>query len=168
LAAVVAAVGEAFRTVNIGMTPMRSGTSPHVCFGSVQSTVRGRDDQHYNCRFYDKTAGRKLLQDVYRNCVMAIYRLRTSHIPTTVPALFYFILLCFIYLPFAMDGGNAGMVTLTFIRLEFWPITYLVRYDILMATIMKLVIFWVIVPCNLVVYRRFRGSCCLDQQVDDS
>jgi hypothetical protein len=30
---------------------------------------------------------------------------------------------------------------------------------------MKIAVFWVVAPCNLVeVYRRFRGACCLHHQ----
>jgi hypothetical protein len=33
---------------------------------------------------------------------------------------------------------------------------------------MKMAVFWVAVPCNLVeVYRRFKGDCCFHFQLDD-
>jgi hypothetical protein len=36
-----------------------------------------------------------------------------------------------------------------------------------MAAIMKMAVFWVVVPRSLVeVYRRFRGACCLHHQGD--
>jgi hypothetical protein len=45
----------------------------------------------------------------------------------------------------------------------------LVGFEVLMATSMKLAVFWVVVPCNLVeVYRRFSGSFCLHQRGDVS
>jgi hypothetical protein len=32
---------------------------------------------------------------------------------------------------------------------------------------MKMTVSWVVAPCSLVVYRRFRGACCLYHQGDD-
>jgi hypothetical protein len=46
---------------------------------------------------------------------------------------------------------------------------YVVRFEVLTAASMKLVVFWVVAPCNLVdAYRRFRGPSCLRHQYDDS
>jgi hypothetical protein len=37
-----------------------------------------------------------------------------------------------------------------------------------MAVSMKMAVFWVVAPYNLVeVYQRFRGPCCLHHQGDD-
>jgi hypothetical protein len=36
----------------------------------------------------------------------------------------------------------------------------LVRFQVLTASSMKMVVFWAVAPCSLVeVYRRFRGAC---------
>jgi hypothetical protein len=58
------------------MTLVRPGTSSTrlFWFGAVNC---GTDKQRCQCRLYDQTAGRKLLQDVYWDCVMAaIYRIQ--------------------------------------------------------------------------------------------
>jgi hypothetical protein len=40
-----------------------------------------------------------------------------------------------------------------------------VRFQVLTAARMKMAVFWVVAPCSLVeVYRRFRGSRCLQHQ----
>jgi hypothetical protein len=37
-----------------------------------------------------------------------------------------------------------------------------VKFEVLAAVSLKVVVFWVVVPCSLVeVYRRFKGACCL-------
>jgi hypothetical protein len=43
-----------------------------------------------------------------------------------------------------------------------------VKFQVLTAASMKMVLFWVIMPCSLVeVFRRFRGACCLHHQGDE-
>jgi hypothetical protein len=42
-----------------------------------------------------------------------------------------------------------------------------VRFEVLTAASMKMAVFWVVAPRNLVeVYRRFRGTCCLHHHGD--
>jgi hypothetical protein len=44
-----------------------------------------------------------------------------------------------------------------------------VRFQSFTAANMKMSVFWGVAPCDLVqIYRRFRGSCCLQYQDDDS
>jgi hypothetical protein len=41
----------------------------------------------------------------------------------------------------------------------------MVRFQVLTAASMKMTVFWVVAPCNLIdVYRHFRGACCLHHQ----
>jgi hypothetical protein len=44
----------------------------------------------------------------------------------------------------------------------------MVRFQVLTAANMKMTVFWDVAPCSLVeVYRRFRGTYCLNHQGDD-
>jgi hypothetical protein len=42
------------------------------------------------------------------------------------------------------------------------------RFEVLMAASMEMAVFWVVVPCLVEAYRRFRGACCLHHQGDES
>jgi hypothetical protein len=43
-----------------------------------------------------------------------------------------------------------------------------VRFQAVTVASMKMAVFWVVAPCNLVeVHRRFRGAWCLHHQGDD-
>jgi hypothetical protein len=42
-----------------------------------------------------------------------------------------------------------------------------VGFEIFAAASMKMAVVWVVVPYSLVVYRCFRGACCLHYQCDD-
>jgi hypothetical protein len=43
-----------------------------------------------------------------------------------------------------------------------------VGFEVLTAASMKMAVFWVVAPCNLVqVYQRFGGACCLHHQGPD-
>jgi hypothetical protein len=47
-------------------------------------------------------------------------------------------------------------------------IEIVVGIEVLMAAGMKMAVFWVVAPCNLVeVYQCFRGTCCLHHQGDE-
>jgi hypothetical protein len=47
--------------------------------------------------------------------------------------------------------------------------TNFVRFQVLTAASMKMVVFWVVAPCSLVeVYRNFKDDCCLRHQSDES
>jgi hypothetical protein len=39
-----------------------------------------------------------------------------------------------------------------------------VRFQVLTASSMKMAVFYVVAPCSLVVYRRFKGANCLHHQ----
>jgi hypothetical protein len=39
-----------------------------------------------------------------------------------------------------------------------------IGFEVLTAVGMKMAVFWVVAPCSLVVYQRFRGTCCLHHQ----
>jgi hypothetical protein len=55
-------------------------------------------------------------------------------------------------------------ITQIFVRTVY---KHYVRFQVLTAASMKMVVFWVVAPCSLVnLYRRFRGSCCLHHQGD--
>jgi hypothetical protein len=44
---------------------------------------------------------------------------------------------------------------------------WFVRFQVLTAASMMMVVFWVVAPCSLVeFYRRFKGACCLHHQGD--
>jgi hypothetical protein len=36
--------------------------------------------------------------------------------------------------------------------------SFIVRFQVLTAASIKMALFWVVAPCSLVVYRRFRGA----------
>jgi hypothetical protein len=58
-------------------------------------------------------------------------------------------------------------------RVSITKISYLmtsneVGFEVLTAASMKMAIFWVVAPCNLVeVYRRLRGICCRHHHGED-
>jgi hypothetical protein len=41
------------------------------------------------------------------------------------------------------------------------------RFQVLTASSMKFRVFWYVLPCEIIVDRRFRGACCLHHQGDD-
>jgi hypothetical protein len=46
--------------------------------------------------------------------------------------------------------------------------TYMAGFQVLTAAgIMFTVVFWDILPCKMIVDRRFRGACCLRHQGDE-
>jgi hypothetical protein len=45
---------------------------------------------------------------------------------------------------------------------------YYVRFQVLTAASMKFrFVFWDVLPCKIIVDRRFRGTCCLHHQGDE-
>jgi hypothetical protein len=43
--------------------------------------------------------------------------------------------------------------------------SYIVRFQVLTAaSMMFIAVFWVVLPCKMIVDRRFRGTCCLHHQ----
>jgi hypothetical protein len=53
-------------------------------------------------------------------------------------------------------------------KLRVWPLFIFVAFEVLTATSMRMVVFWVVAPCDLVeIYGRFSGACCLHNQGDD-
>jgi hypothetical protein len=42
-----------------------------------------------------------------------------------------------------------------------------IGFEILTAVGTKMAVFWVVAPCSLVGYQRFRGPCCLHHQGDE-
>jgi hypothetical protein len=55
-----------------------------------------------------------------------------------------------------------------FIAAQFQPIsTDIMRFEVLTAASMKFrFVFWDVLPCKIIVDRRFRGTCCLHHQGD--
>jgi hypothetical protein len=52
---------------------------------------------------------------------------------------------------------------------QAWELHNHIRFQVLTAVSMKFrFVFWVVLPCKIIVDRRFRGTCCLHHQGDSS
>jgi hypothetical protein len=61
--------------------------------------------------------------------------------------------------------------TIAFKARVFWSLSSVqyVRFQVLTAESMKFrIVFWDVLPCKMIVDRRFRGMCCLHQRVSSS